>query len=432
MSARRKFVGIDVRALVALVVIGGLVSLALLRLGRPVRSGARAVISPSIRGADTLALIDSLRAMGRMFEVVEWTRLADSAAYRNRVRFVLPRLGGFTVLMESATVSETGAEIWTGQIDDVEGEVILVRVDGEIEGFVHRNDGEQLRLSEIDGIGTVIESIRSETLGEELTPLAPDAFVPYVEGSPAAICEPSVVDVLVVYDPRDETMLGGRSAVLREVEAAVAFTNIALRNNATAHRIRLAKVAPLQLPRTVEFGSVLSDARFGRIDGLAALRDQVGADVTFFWMPDGGSVCGLAYVLDNAPKGRPELAFGAVARRCAISTWTLAHEMGHLFGAEHDRRDAGAARAPIRPARPYAYGYQDALGAIRDIMATQCLDTHCARLAYYSSPTSSHAGRPFGIAHDARPDSSADVARLINETACLVASYRNRGATGVP
>lgn len=376
---------------------------------------------------DSARLLDSILASGRSVEAIAIDSLvleSLGSAYQS-LSFNLKSVEAFTADMHALPSRLTGAEIWSGRLLDGTGDVVLVRAGGEIDGFVVREGGEQLRIREILGVGRVVEAVKKGERGNELAPILPEPFVPFADASVATPCPPSTIDVLVVYDPDDVSSLGGASAVAREALGAAEYVNIAMRNNGLAHRVFIVGVSPIQFVSTTDLGRVINDAALSRVRGLETLRDNSGADVVFFWMPDGGPDCGLTWVLDNTPGGRPDLAYVAVARRCAISTWTFAHELGHQLGAEHDRTSASSAESPAKPARPYGYGYQDLAMGVRDIMATACKDVYCDRLAYYSSPAASHGGRPFGIPFETQPDSSADVARLIDQTACVVAAYRS-------
>jgi hypothetical protein len=62
---------------------------------------------------------------------------------------------------------------------------------------------------------------------------------------------------------------------------------------------------------------------------------------------DPASLCGVAYQ-DMISSGQ---TLGAVQRNCAVGYYSFGHEMGHSYGATHNREVSN------NPTYPTAYGY---------------------------------------------------------------------------
>jgi len=149
-----------------------------------------------------------------------------------------------------------------------------------------------------------------------------------------------------------------------------------------------------------------ADKGDGYMDEIHALRDKYKADVAILIVDDPKG-CGLATrVYADADE-----AFAVVHHECAASTYSLAHEIGHLIGARHDL-------SLDKMMTPFAYGHGYVNGTKwRDIMSYKESCGGCPRLPVWSSPVVLVRGEPAGT-----PD--LDNARVIREHAARVAAFR--------
>ena len=104
-------------------------------------------------------------------------------------------------------------------------------------------------------------------------------------------------------------------------------------------------------------------------------------------------------------------AFFVVHHACAAITYSIAHEVGHILGARHDRfMDAND--TPF----PFAHGYING-SKWRDMMSYQQGCGGCPRIPFWSNPRVQYQGEPIGTA-------ASDNARVILEQAERVSNFR--------
>jgi hypothetical protein len=234
----------------------------------------------------------------------------------------------------------------------------------------------------------------------------------------------TVVDLLALYTTQAQSAAHGTAGILAKIEDAVAATNTVLTNSRIPVTIRLVGATLETYRESGDLGTDLdrlSTPNDGFLDDAANLRGWFGADlVTLFTArgsPAGNGLETIGIGLEmNTPraKGNNELAYSVVAQNSAgAGDYTLAHELGHNFGAAHasdDTTDIGA--------RPYSHGYRFTANdgqTYHDVMAYD----PGTEIPYFSNPRITYKGVPEGNA------ASADASRVITEDAPEVAAYRN-------
>jgi len=217
-----------------------------------------------------------------------------------------------------------------------------------------------------------------------------------------------VIDVIVAYTAKAAS---NYTDVKRElVDLSIEEANESFRQSGVG-QVKLRLVHAYQTDYVEEgahFDHVwrFADKGDGYMEEIHPLRDKYKADVALLIVDD-PSGCGLATrVFADADD-----AFAVVHHECAASTYSLAHEIGHLIGARHD-----LSMDKIMTPFPYGHGYVSGT-RWRDIMSYKESCGGCPRLPVWSSPKVLVKGEPAGT-----PD--IDNARVIAEQAARVAAFR--------
>ena len=216
------------------------------------------------------------------------------------------------------------------------------------------------------------------------------------------------IDLLVLYSHKAATHYMNSIADL--IDLAVRQINVSFRNSGLENiSLRLVHTQMLDYDET---DGEHFDHLYRMVDGVGPfkqvrrLRDETRADIVGLIVDD-PSGCGLSTRV--APD--PEEAFFVVHHSCAMTTFSIAHEIGHILGARHDRH-TDAIDSPF----PYGHGYVNGT-KWRDIMSYQQSCEGCPRIPYWSNPRIKYHGEPTGT--DAN-----DNARVILEQAARVAHFR--------
>jgi hypothetical protein len=144
----------------------------------------------------------------------------------------------------------------------------------------------------------------------------------------------------------------------------------------------------------------------GYMDEVHALRDAYHADVVVLIVDDPNG-CGLAAGV--APGA--DHAFASVHYECAATSYSLAHEIGHILGARHD---VALDNTPV----PFSYGHGFTFANKWRTMMSYAEDCGgCPRLPIWSSSMILVGGIRAG-------DALSDNARVISETALRVSRFR--------
>ena len=327
------------------------------------------------------------------------------------------------------TIDERGCT-WNGIVAETGESALLMRWnDGHITGLV----GYKGRIYTVAGLGGQLHAmvevdprqmppdhatpkptadpradLRPDAPAKSVAPASPPAVTPLSDADRQALeAKTIVIDLMILYTKK------AASRYLRDpadlLATAVEQTNNTFRNSGVGN-------ISLRLVHTQAIDYDESDGEhfehlYRAVDGIGSfkdirkLRNEKRADLVGLIVDD-ASGCGLS----TRVAADAEDAYFVVHHSCAAITISIAHEIGHILGARHDRAiDANN--------MPFAYGHGYVNGKWRDIMSYQQSCDGCVRIPYWSNPRVMYKGEPTGTAAE-------DNARVILEQAERVAKFR--------
>lgn len=251
-----------------------------------------------------------------------------------------------------------------------------------------------------------------------------------------------VVDLMIAYTQAVQNNLSGttRTAAIQSAcDSAVALLNSDLQSSLCQVRVRLVRIMEVtyagdELPTFAtdwqsDLLNRITSTTDGFMDEIHAARDQVGADLVCLLHKRGDvKSVGLAWRYDSTASSYSTYnalnGFAVVQYAFLSFEHVMSHEIGHNFGATHDRANSSSS-----PAFPYSYGYRYLASngsRFRDIMAYDTYPISSYQfLPYFSTPLvtpSQSPGSPIGVT--AGQTGEADVARTIDQTGFDIAAYR--------
>ena len=398
--------------------------LALCSVSAPAFAGAEPVgLTP-----DQQAIIDGV-AKSSHGENVQFAR-APTDAIGTQVRLPFREGKSITLVRKASAAQKDGSVLWRGEVEETgERAVLMLWNSALLTGYFAYN-GTIFTVENLGGGVHAFAEMDRRKLPADHPPAAvrdrtatPDANAPTTPR--AAPPEPKVapfrdpdrqaleaknvtIDLMVLYtnnvakryirDPSDLLAL------------AVEETNVTFRNSGLGNiKLRLVH------SQAVDYDGTTDDQfthLYTMVDGLGPfkdvkkLRDEKRADIVGLII-DNPNGCGLSTRI--GPDS--DQAFFVVHHACATVTMSIAHEIGHILGARHDR-------FIDESDLPLAYGHGYVNGTKwRDIMSYKEGCGGCPRIPYWSNPRINYKGEPIGTA-------AADNARLILELAERVSKFR--------
>ncbi len=266
-----------------------------------------------------------------------------------------------------------------------------------------------------------------------------DSICPVLESPLAghAADDGSTVDLMVYYTAAAEAAAGGQAQIEAEIDAAVLYTNDAFVNsgiNTTIRLIRTAAIDYVEVPSAVENLDRLVAIGDGFIDFIHTERDTYGADLVSLWVGNTVDAGGVAYqpvLLHPEDDGRS--GFSVIREDNALFE-TLAHELGHNFGCQHDRCNLSGTGF-----FEYSYGYRQPCpgpppAPCAPLPCTPNKDIMCyppgTTVPYFSNPDVLVGGLPIGGVDE--HGNICNNAQSINEMAFTVANFRPSTISPLP
>ena len=272
--------------------------------------------------------------------------------------------------------------------------------------------GDAIKPVGVPGAGLAGTGALDDTLG---TPLASGQDAGFLK-APSAAAQ-TTVDVLAIYSSGFRQAKGSTSAAITELTNRFDVANQVLRNSQINASFRMVRTQEAQAPDDTDNTQML-DAIRTSTPWVQTLRDQVGADLVTFVREynAGNNSCGVAYIPPGNYAAAGDLMYSVVSDGSLPTGYyceatTLAHELGHNLGAQHNHeQDATGGLFP------YSYGYRNFSAQFYDVMAYGP-DAN-QRFWTFSNPQVQCKGLPCGVAD------YADVARTLRLTMPIAAGFR--------
>jgi hypothetical protein len=312
--------------------------------------------------------------------------------------------------------------IWRGSLKgDPYGTAVFVRGPKTVVGRVTHSDGRVYRLRSLDG-RTVLEQINVTAIPDglpprDVTPSADRAVAPRLSSCAGS---PEAIRVFIALTDQAVAALGA-GEFQQWVDLFVSDTNHALAVSGAKASIVLANVATTKYS---EMDLGVDIAALAKGDGelwhIREARRMAGADLllllTEYHEKSGPTGQANNYWLTPPAEFAP-LALAVVTAHGASAWFTFTHELGHLFGAGHDRPPGskqclGAYCSSHGHVQPKAC---DPHGPWMTVMANKGSCENCARRLGWSHPGDDQYGDPFGNVE------SENNAGTITETAPTIA-----------
>jgi hypothetical protein len=356
---------------------------------------------------------------------------------------------GVTITAERTQAGMAYADgfVWAGRVPDKAfSAVTLVKVNDAVAGMVTDGIGQTYEIRSAGNGRYVLRQLDTTRFPDEAPSLSVPGGVlaekpaaPAIAGPAApAVDDSSRLDIMVVYSDDARAAAGGDSQMKAEVYLAVEVANQAYANSNIVQRLNLVYTSEIAYGETGNASTDLSrlqNSADGQIDQVPTLRDRYGADLVTF-LVDSLDYCGIGYVMTTVSAAFAPYAYNVVDRECASASYSMAHELGHNMGGQHDWY-ADDSTAPYS----YAHGFVDLTHHWRTVMAyssecgAQTPAVSCPRIGYFSNPAVNYGGNPTGVTMGtntsctagnlSNPDCDADMRTALNNTRATVAAFRN-------
>lgn len=332
-------------------------------------------------------------------------------------------------------------------LNDSHAELVLSKYDNIITGMYVSGSGEKTMYHQVNentfAISEVVEKTlidqdsKDDTIIEEFkgNSLAESRTNSNICSASTPVCAASTIDVMIIYTSAASTAWGGTSQSNSYTATAITNFNNALTNSGITNvTMNLVYSGVISYTESGNLSTDLSRLRAtadGYMDNVHALRTTYGADLVSLVTSTPTNTCGLGYLNTSATNYVATSGFNAVLYNCAVSNYSLAHELGHNMGLRHDWY-VDTSTTPCS----HHHGYTNKVAITNGTAATstqkwrtimayndECTNAgiSCTRVNRWANPVVNYNSSPTGIAiGNTNPSNEAFAfARF----ACVVAGF---------
>ncbi|HRY51520.1 MAG TPA: M12 family metallo-peptidase [Candidatus Paceibacterota bacterium] len=240
----------------------------------------------------------------------------------------------------------------------------------------------------------------------------------------AASSPVTVVDLMVLYTPAAQEASGGERGMNLLIDLAVEEANLCYANSQVQLRLNLVHTGAVPYPESGNLGADLNRltaTNDGFLDDIHSWRDQYAADLVALIVEQESSrlYAGIANQLSRLSPAAASSGFAVIRRVYLTGNYTLAHELGHNFGCDHNRENTIG-----QTMFTYAYGYRFTVGDL--IYRTVMANRPGWQIPHFSNPNVLFLGAATGVPIE--QSHAADNASVLNLTAPTVALFREAQA----
>jgi peptidyl-Asp metalloendopeptidase len=306
--------------------------------------------------------------------------------------------------------------------------------DGNLQKFiVQQTDDETFAVSRIEE-QTYINQDKKDDFIDVPAAAAPTANYDVCDASNPCTVNGVVIDIMVAYTPAAATAMGGTASTVSSITTAVtnmntANTNAGVNSNISFNLVHTYEVVYTESGTTGTDLSRLRATSDGFMDDIHTQRTLYSADLVSLIVASPTNTCGIGYLNTNATNYSANNGFNVTVYNCVVGNYSMAHELGHNMGLNHDWH-VSTATTPCS----HHHGYVNqaviptglpTTARWRTILAynDQCSANsfNCSRINYWSNPNILRGGDAMGV--DLPRPNPAYETYGINRFACVVSAF---------
>lgn len=330
-----------------------------------------------------------------------------------------------------------GGYVWTGSLQGRDGFGTLVISGGRVTGYIQ--DGlDTYQITPLSGGLHRISEIDSNRFPGDIVVPAPhrEPFGASPDKTPddaSDLSEPLGKTTVTVLIPYTKKARKESADIKGDANLAISLANTALKNSGVKLKYKL--VGTMEVKKYKEAGDDLAGfsadldnlaTNKGKFKPVHKKRNKKKADLVAMLRKSSSVACGVGYFVETPTPADAGSGFSVTTHNC-VTNHSVAHEMGHNSGLEHDRYQVQFEPPYVNPPKTeYNFGHVNKNARIRSIMAynRECVDNgyNCTRVPMYSTPKKKYQGDKLGIKKG--KTGAADAGRRLGETMSAISKYR--------